>query len=202
MTWPNGTRYDTYGSGDPFLPADINGIQDQILQVAGYRGKSIIATEEARSNTAYGLLTTPDEVEGIVLPEDGLIYIAYFAMWKNSVSSNGSAAIFLDDEQLKVASGSSATPVVQEAGGPASTDYGVLGTQAAGLDGQTMSPAYTGHATTGQAICQNGQTAADGGVCVVFAAAGTYDVSIRFKAASGSVTAKERKLWVWTFPFD
>jgi hypothetical protein len=35
-----------------------------------------------------------------------------------------------------------------------------------------------------------------GGVCYVFAAAGTYDVSVQFKASSGSITAKSRKLWV------
>lgn len=35
------------------------------------------------------------------------------------------------------------------------------------------------------------------GVAYVFAAAGTYKVSVQFKASSGKVTAKNRKLWVW-----
>src|SRR3954452_24168522 len=43
------------------------------------RGKSIIATTESRTNTAYGTLTTPDRVSSIVLPTDGLITIAYQA---------------------------------------------------------------------------------------------------------------------------
>jgi hypothetical protein len=29
-----------------------------------------------------------------------------------------------------------------------------------------------------------------------FAAAGTYNISVQYKATSGSITAKERKLWV------
>ena len=36
---------------------------------------------------------------------------------------------------------------------------------------------------------------------MVFAAAGTYDISVQFKASSGSVTVKNRKLWVWTMGF-
>lgn len=39
------------------------------------------------------------------------------------------------------------------------------------------------------------------GFVVLFAAAGTYDVSVQFKSSSGTVTAKERKLWVWTMGF-
>lgn len=32
-------------------------------------------------------------------------------------------------------------------------------------------------------------------------AAGTYDVSVQFKASSGSVTVKERKLWIVSMGF-
>jgi hypothetical protein len=35
-----------------------------------------------------------------------------------------------------------------------------------------------------------------GGVCEVFAAAGTYTVSVQFKASTGTVFVKERHLWV------
>jgi hypothetical protein len=38
----------------------------------------------------------------------------------------------------------------------------------------------------------------EAGMAVVFGAAGTYTVGVKFKATSGSVTAKERKLWVAT----
>jgi hypothetical protein len=32
--------------------------------------------------------------------------------------------------------------------------------------------------------------------------AGTYDFSVRFKSSSGSVTAKNRKLWVASIGFE
>jgi hypothetical protein len=60
--------------------------------------------------------------------------------------------------------------------------------------------AYTGDVTTGQLLGRN-LAATLMGLAVVFAAAGTYDVSIQFKSASGSVTAKERKLWVEAVSF-
>jgi hypothetical protein len=39
------------------------------------------------------------------------------------------------------------------------------------------------------------------GICSVFAAAGTYAVSVQFLASSGTVTVKNRRLWVWTQGF-
>jgi hypothetical protein len=40
-----------------------------------------------------------------------------------------------------------------------------------------------------------------GGVVSMFAAAGTYTISVQFKALSGSVTASNRKLWVQALSF-
>jgi surface-anchored protein len=36
-----------------------------------------------------------------------------------------------------------------------------------------------------------------GGVCWIFAAAGTYKITVQFKASSGNVKVKERNLWAW-----
>jgi hypothetical protein len=82
----------------------------------GSAGKSIIATSEARTNTAYGLLTTPDRVTGVVLPTSGLIAVAYQATWQESVATAGRAAVFLASTQLKRNVAGSG-PVVQEAFG-------------------------------------------------------------------------------------
>lgn len=163
------------------------------------RGKSIIATEESRTNTAYGKLTTPDQASSIVLPTDGLLGIAYQAMWKESVSGASKAAIFIGANQLKVASASA--PVVQEAGNSGVVNvYAPLGTAVFGLgSGAASGAGYTGDVTTGQII--SGGLAVGSGVVYLAAAAGTYDVSVQFKSTSGSVTAKERKLWVWTMGF-
>jgi hypothetical protein len=202
MAWPNGSRLKTFSAGGSFLPADANAIEDRMLQIAGYRGKSIIDTEEARTNTAFGLLTTPDQVTGIVMPTDGKLCIAYQALWKNSVASAAQAAIFLGANQLKIHSSIGGAPVVISAGGvgPVNT-YAVLhSSPATGLTSHDDPTAALSAVTTGQLIGCSGTTFA-GGVAEIFAAAGTYDVSVQFKASSGSVTAKERKLWVWTEAF-
>lgn len=175
------------------------------------RGKSIIATEESRTNTAYGTLTTPDQVTGVVLPTDGLIVVAFQAQIKSSVSSAGRAAIFLGANQLKTrASGSPAL----EAGVSIGADtYGQLTSCPFGLC--TLPSSTASDVTTGQAVgfmavgatvsfelgasyttVSGTDSLKTGGVCHVFAAAGTYTISVQFAATSGSVTAKERKLWV------
>lgn len=226
MAWPS-ARFKTASNGGSWVPADMNGVQDQYLRSAGLerddleqaitqqlgltttgsghggaavrRGKSIIATEEARSNVAYGLLTTPDRVQSIVLPTDGLIVVGYQALWKNSVAGAASAAIFVGANQLKTQQ--ETAPAVQAANmsvGNSTDRYVPLTTSALGLTTVNSSAAaYTSDVATGQ-ILGLGQSSA---VAYIFAAAGTYDVSVQFKATSGSVTAKERKLWVWTVGF-
>lgn len=170
------------------------------------RGKSIIATEESRTNVAYGLLTTPDRVQNIVMPTDGILRIGYHATWKESVDGAGRAAIFIGANQLKIANGSDAAPAVTnaEAGISAGADtFKVLGTHARGLvsDGTTAT-IYTGDVTTGQIVGIARSTfAVGGGFCEIFVAAGTYDISVQFKSSSGSVTVKNRKLWVSTIGF-
>lgn len=171
------------------------------------RGKSIIATEEGRTNTAYGKMTTPDQVSNVVLPTDGLILVAYQAMWKESVDGAARAAIFFGANQLVYAPNNSLSLVVAEAPCQGNANvYSPLATGPAGLIGAVAADtnAYPGDTTTGQLIGTTTTSSSFnlfGGPCHAFAAAGTYDISVQFKASSGTVTAKERKLWVWTLGF-
>lgn len=175
------------------------------------RGKTIIATAESRTNTAYGTLTTADQVTGIVLPTAGLIFVAYMAMWQESVDGAARAAIFVGANQLKIAGGSSAAPFVQEARNPGGAGINKpLSTGPQGLEGalSASATAYTGHVTTGQAVgvldeggTLDGTVGFGFGPCTIFAAAGTYTISVQYKASSGSVTASNRNLWVWTQSF-
>lgn len=165
------------------------------------RGKSIIAGAESTSATTYaiGNLTTPDRVQNVVLPTDGLIVVLYQAIWQNTVASNGRAAIFIGANQLKLGTGVGA-PIANDAVGPVQTnDDGVLATYAGNqaLSSNDGAGAAT-EVTTGQVIGP-GQV---GGPVYVFAAAGTYDVSVQFKNnAAGSLTVKNRHLWCWTIGF-
>lgn len=200
-------------------PAGHTQMQSLATQVAtrlGFVGKTAISATESRTNTAYGLLTTNDRVQNVVVPTDGLLEVTYWATWQESVAGAARAAIFIGANQLKTIDASSpASPGVNEAlvGAGASTAIDKpLMTSSIGLVGSgigTNTTAYTGDVTTGQAIGQITNTgsgspftiAALGGACRIFAAAGTYDVSVQFKSSSGSVTVKNRKLWVRVLPF-
>jgi hypothetical protein len=103
----------------------------------------------------------------------------------------------------------------------AATDVPLF-TAAGGLFSVTAGGAYSADVTTGQiaGFSTNAGTGVDNmaqelgggsvtytggrvgaGPLYVFAAAGTYTVSVQFKSSSGSVTAKVRKLWVSTIGY-
>lgn len=159
------------------------------------RGKCIIATSEARTSTSYGTHTTPDQVTGIVVPSDGLLFIHYSATWQESVSGAARAAIFIGSNQLKYVDGSGAAPVVQE------TAHNNTATQNQPL--YTIASANTLIGTTGTggwADVTTGQSMAQP-VVVDNLAAGTYTISVQTKSTSGSVTLSNRRLRVWVVGF-
>lgn len=157
---------------------------------------TVIATEEGRTNTAYGTLTTKDEITGVVVPANGFLLLGYSALWKMSASNTGKAAFFIGANQLKQHNAASA-PVVQEAeclgavfAGLSSGTLGLVN----GSDGQS-------YVTTGMTLAPSpvGATPAlAGGFTVVQRlAAGTYNVSVQYKINTGTITAKERVLSAW-----
>lgn len=163
----------------------------------------IIAGKESRTSVNYGSLTTPDVVENVVLPPNGLMLIGYQAHWEATVSEAARAAIFLDDTQLKIQTGNA--PAGQESllvAIPGNSRPLSTSAFAGGLVTGVGNSGAVADVTTGQAIYPGGP---QGGIAVgiggggpvwVFAAAGTYDVNIQFKASSGTVSAEARKLWV------
>lgn len=202
------------GMDDADGPAAFQALAERADEVAsaGIRssGKSIIAAEQTTTSTSYTEMGTPDRVEDIVLPTDGLIFIFFQALWKNGISQGGRAALFLGENQLKVHdSDASGAPVVQEATGPVSSAYATLVALGGGLFGATVPAAdLTAPVGTGQILGWTTQPTGAGvgpspGV-VVAADAGTYDVSVRFRntpAVGAAVGVKERKLWVWSQAF-
>ena len=214
-----------------FVSADRN-------KYFGSRGKFTpsVATEEVRdsavSGTSYGLMPTPDQVPGIILPTDGLIFVAYQALWKESVARAARAAVFLNNGggavQMSVAR-NYASPGAQQAATPSTTSVTnvyttltsfELGLASTGPTSGANAPVITGQAVGSGTLADGGvpsephkpsyyiggsqHDSSDnivGGVCAIFAAAGTYDVSVQFKSSSGTVTRKNPKLWVWTEGF-
>ena len=149
-----------------------------------------IETESERESATFGAMTLADEIKNVVLPTRGLIVVGYMAKWKCSVASAGRAAIFLGTNQLK--NPQTASAVEAEAGG--TTEYSVLSSSVNTAGLATSTGGATALTTTGMPL--SASTGSGGGLAYVFASAGTYNVSIQFRATSGKVFAKERTLWV------
>lgn len=200
------------GKGKVKLGAvDIEELAER-LDVTLPSNKAIIAAEQSRENTAFGVLATPDEVT-VVLPGNGLIAVAYQAVWEGSVGGNGEAAIFVGGTQLKVAH--PGQPSVQGALTSSFAPKALASLCTCGLGLASINSNYTSDVTTGQVIGVAGGKGeeeevnctiagnvhslapAAGGPCYVFAAAGTYKITVQFRAITGKVTVKNRKLWAW-----
>lgn len=202
-------------------PATVRAILGLNSTGQARRGKAIIATSEARTSTSYGLLTTPDRVSSLILPADGLIRVRYAATWQESVAGAARAAIFIGANQLKIANQAANAAITQAAATAETTgavDKPLISYWGGLVSLYGAGAAYGGDVTTGQAIglygasqgisqeinggaTQTGNPATVGGAVDIFAAAGTYDISIQFKSSSGSVTVKNRKLWVEVISF-
>lgn len=208
------------------LKAEFNGGIDQenlspalqaILDLSS-RGKCIVATEEVRSDTAFGTLTTPDIVEDVVVPSGALVLGTYQAMWKESVTDAGRAALFVNSTQVQMANAFGAPAGVYATTGGTANTYQPLASFPGGLVSGVVGGAHTGDVTTGQLVGVSASGAFPGevysgtntvspaipvgGIFVIDnLAAGTYDISVQFRSTSGSVTAKERRLKVWVEAF-
>lgn len=142
---------------------------------------TVIPTEESRSFTGYGTLATADEIKEVVVPSNGLIALGYRAKVKSSVAGAAAAAVFLGANQIKSLIGG------ETGAGASGTNFVQFATSSNGLESyaESSTPDTT---TTGQVVTV--------GLTYISVAAGTYNVNVKFKAASGSVTAKERRMWV------
>lgn len=139
----------------------------------------IIATEESKTSTEFVTLTTADEIKEVIVPENGKLLINYRAQYKSSVAAAGRAAIFIGANQLK---SRTATNLESSTTGSAFNRFETVSSGFETAEGETVD------VTTGQLM--------GAGVLEVFLAAGTYTITVKYKSASGSVTAKARKLWV------
>ena len=158
------------------------------------KGFVSIPTSQSTGSTTYTTLSTPDQVTGLTLPSGGIIQLWYFAYWTESVAGAARAAIFLGANQLQSEASNSSAPSVTPAEaqlGNAARPVRPLTSTPSGLLSDNSGSSSSGPVTTGQTI-----SVGAGGACSIMATPGTYAVSIRFKASSGTVTASNRQLWV------
>lgn len=175
-------------NGSAWFPMDI-----------GTHGSVSITASQTTVSSTPTLLTTPDQVTGIILPTNGLIMVGYQATWSASGGSTAEAQIYLGSNGVQYANMSTSdSPTIQVAT-MSSGEPSPLTTSAAGLTTSTDGGPYTGDVTTGQIL----GTGNLGGPCYIFAAAGSYAVSVRFlnSGSIGTTTVSNRKLWVRAITF-
>jgi hypothetical protein len=201
------------------------GIWYGIQTLGAFSANSNIAAQQTTTSTTYTTLSTPDQVS-VYLPANGYINVSFQAMWQESISTAGRAALFIDGNQLVVQgyNGTTRGPLTQAAatGGDTSTGYVPLWSGPTGLFSTTEVSGWGADVTTGQAVGFGGndvdtvyyqelggvtynglQTGpAPSGACQIFAAAGTHTISVRYKTSSGTLGAKNRKLGVWVQSVD
>lgn len=146
------------------------------------RGKSIIATEETRNSTAFGTMTTPDQVANVVLPSDGVILVSYYGHLRASIAGTAQFALFVGASQADDVLGNAQASLAASS----ATSYRPMVVAESGCVQGTGASASTGI----------GAPRITATPAVIAAPAGTYTVSVQFKATSGTVTVRDRRLFV------
>lgn len=142
----------------------------------------VIATEQSRTLSSFGKLSTADEISGIEVPSGGLLAIRYSALVSVGSSFPGAVALFINAQQLKAGSGLASQELEISSNG-----FSAILT--AGSGGLISQGEVSSLPTTGYGM----------GVTEVVVPAGTYAVSVQYKTHSGTsqtITAKNRTLWV------
>lgn len=169
-----------------------------------------------RTNTAYGNLNDAADTVTVVLPTNGLIEVLFEATWQEATAGAARAALFVGANQAKSLGGTGGAGTVASQAAATNSSTANIATPLVsatyGLVSASGSTAgYTGDVTTGQIIglgsavsaaqewngTVNATTGGAAGPCYIFAAAGTYAVSVQYKSTAGTtVTVSNRKLWV------
>lgn len=164
-------------------------------------GVSKIVTTESRTNTAYGTLPAADQVTNIFVPTNGLVFVYFFGQITESVGGAGRAAIFAGANQVKLVQPNAASVVMETAINtvtPGSFESMVsspvgLSIQTGGTANESTPP------LTGEALAlANGV----GNCHIIRGLSGTFTISVQVKSTSGSVSMRERELWVWSKGFS
>lgn len=190
-------------TGRPTSPGHAGALAEAVDTGLGTAKTVAIATAEARTNTAYGLHTTPDRISSVVVPANALVLVAYRAYWKSSVSAAGSAAIFVGSNQIQYMDDLGDEDLAAQTVGTAYNQLGTTGSGLASSDNTGDRPQPGAGKPVILGPSQVASTVVHGGpVWLWNIAAGTYDFTVQTKSSSGSVTLKERQLWVWVLGFQ
>jgi hypothetical protein len=197
------------GLGNP----DIQGWFQNFATAANAR-VSVPAAVYKTAVATVGSATYADPSDGgdkvtVACPTDGLLIAGYSSLWKVSAAATIAAAFFIGptggtQTQLKLPNpASGGAPVVQEAtlSPGAATNYGYLHSNRQGL-GAILPGATDNTLVTTGLVLASPSGAQDGGLCYIFpGTADTFDVAVKYKNSAGTLSVKERRLWVWSVEY-
>lgn len=185
----------------------MQALAESVEALAGGQRKGVeIATEQTTTSSAYNLLTTPDQVTGIVLPAKAFIRVTYLAQMYLNAAATANAAIHLGSNIVVPAKSNAATDtsfatMTTTLQWRWVTSYvnGMYVENAAGGNGEPINPV-----TTGQIQSVNFTTPATGvgGPCQIVAAPGTYSVNVSFKTSASTLRVRNRRLYVEVVKFS
>lgn len=179
------------GGDNPNGPLAFQNLAERVESLLGFIGSSGVTrvdTEQTTTSSTFALLGTPDRVQNLTLVQDGLIFATYQADCQ-ALGGAGNVAFFLDSTQLEDA-GTQATGDSRFV--ISTTDYNRINSVAWGFQGPNKGPGRT------LPRIQAGAQANHSNICAIEAAAGTYELSVRFKCQGGTTYAKNRILRAWT----
>lgn len=200
----------------PNGPAQIGALADDLdlKWPVRSKGKSIISAQQGVDHTTgpagFVYLGTPDRVQNIVLPTDGLIFVLFqaeFRFGRDGITGTpqSSVGLYLGSNVPGQADNVANAANYVVWGGTSGTAIGsalwsALSIGNKGVNVQAPSSGNYSHNANGQAV---GDKTNGGGPLALFAPAGTYEVGVKFDASAtnASLQAKNRKLWVWTMEF-
>jgi len=154
------------------------------------------------------LATTPDVVTNIVLPTDGIIFVAFRGLIKSdNAATYVHANIRIGSNSLVALKNNAASGTTLDTS-TNSTYWQVFTTNNTGLLISPLAPASDAGLPASSSPTIIGvvdavfpTTPQLGGAVAVEMAAGTYDVSVRYTTSTNTASVKQRKLWVWTQGF-
>lgn len=191
----------------PDGPSDLTKLAESITsgldKSGGQSAMSVISGAQSRENAAYGVLGTADQVN-VTLDKASFVDILFYGEVKQSVSEAGRAALFIDSTQaqaINTANGAFTTGPAQTPKWASTAGFMAIFTDGPGIDvvGAVGAEGLQNGCIIGAAA--NDPTVAEfssvrkGATAVrMWVTAGEHTISVRYKASSGKIEARNRVL--------
>ena len=225
---PYSEPWDAAPAGDATI--DSGWVGPELAHIGGLNAPNTVRrkdlrinTEESLSATFFSQMATPDRVDDVYIPDNSILFLSYRALIKESVVGAARVTISIGGTILN-------GPTFGDNADPGAYTYGRIVEIANGVNAHNGSTTVANlyrrlhTAPPGTSLIERGLTIDTGGTTVdadfgfpgvpnnsggfvltplpiEMYAGGTYDIGVFFRATSGTVTVKKRRLTVWVVGF-